>query len=97
MANHPRKAEEAGWPVVHLTRRDPSRRPSDMSAFPNCVCGCQNEGEKYFPETSIQGLVQALEEIVGIYNDDDLTNSAAQDRTDEVARAALASFKQEVE
>jgi len=83
----PHKAQEEGWPVVKLSRHNPSQRPSDMSAFPNCVCGCQTEGETYLPQSSIQGLVGVLEEIAD--NSDD--PSAAEE-----ARKALASYKQEV-
>lgn len=44
---------------------------------------------------AVTDLVEALEEIVRIYEDDDLSNSAAQDDTHGVARAALASYRRE--
>jgi hypothetical protein len=45
-------------------------------------------------ELERQELHEALEEIVRVYNDDSLSNSAAQDRTDEIARAAQGAISE---
>lgn len=56
-------------------------------------CGAISSEFEYLNCSKVKSLVEALEEIVRIYSDDLLTNSAAQDRTDEIARWALKFFK----
>ncbi len=47
------KVPEIGWPTLKMTRRSPYHRPQDMSAFPGCDCGCQNEAETYVPVSAL--------------------------------------------
>lgn len=53
-----------------------------------CACGFE-VAAVVVASGAEEKMKEALQEIVRIYNDDSLTNSAAQDRVDEVARAAL--------
>ena len=47
------KVAEGAWPTLKLTRRSPQNRPQDMSGFPRCTCGCQNEAATYIPVSAL--------------------------------------------
>lgn len=51
------------WPRLKLTRRAPSRRPQDMSAFRSCDCGCQTEAETYVPASQLAEAQKRIEEL----------------------------------
>jgi hypothetical protein len=90
------------WPEMLMTRRNPSRRPSDMSAFRGCKCGCQSEWMPYVPIHSIRKRLQAM-----IDGEQELYNSSAasvdQDgmqihgATLDAFRQALAAFPEQEE
>jgi hypothetical protein len=85
---HLHKAEEAGWkPLVVCRDADGT---TDLTGTHRLnASGCTT----YYPESSIQGLVEALRYISG----EDVPGFGSHVPLKLVARRALASFKQEVE